>query len=132
MQKSPPTYRKKTETGPVSVRQAAAEGRRKASPVRAPLPDTVASIPTAPGEEAFGDRFPLTDQQRATASRDISKLKGTLQELATLMKASFGQNSQVAVRAEECYAALQRFEWELERTAPDSPTVVAPNESNDS
>jgi len=31
------------------------------------------------------------------------------------MRACYGENSQVAIRADETLCALQRFNWELER-----------------
>jgi hypothetical protein len=123
MGKSPSITRKKTEVGPVSAREGLAEMRRGDAPDRTPPPDTPASKPAASSEESFGDRYPLTDEQRAALSHDISNLKRTLQAITTLMKACFGEDSQVAVRAEECSAAVQRFDWELERMARGSPAI---------
>jgi hypothetical protein len=53
-----------------------------------------------------------------------------LQAITTLMKACFGEDSQVAVRSEECSAAVQRFEWELERIERGSPTVADAGEKS--
>jgi hypothetical protein len=50
-------------------------------------------------------------------------MKARLKEIATLMRACFGETNQVFVRAEECSAAAQRLEWELDRTDDDNPAM---------
>ena len=97
------------------------EIKKRGSPASNPPAEILA--PKAP-KEAFGDRYPLTDEQRASVSRDIILVRETLHEVATLMRACFGDTSQVVIRAEECSAAVQRFEWELERTDHDTPTTA--------
>jgi len=84
--------------------------------------------PSASSQETFRDRYPLTDEQRSTIFHDIAGVKECLQEIAALMRACFGDTSQLFVRAEECSAAVQRFEWELERIRDDNPTVAHPFE----
>ncbi len=65
-----------------------------------------------PGEQ----RHPLTPEQREETRSEIAEIKARLAEMATLMRACFGDADQVTVRAEEVCAAVERFEWELERT----------------
>ena len=60
-------------------------------------------------------RHALTSQQEAHLRDDLAAVEELLQGIAILMKACHGEESQVAIRADEMLCALQRFNWELER-----------------
>lgn len=62
------------------------------------------------------DLRPLTDEQKSQLRNDIALVDERLQDIAILMRFSYGEESQVFARAEETSAALQRLKWELERT----------------
>jgi len=59
---------------------------------------------------------PLTDEQTVQLRHDLTFIEERLQDIALLMRVSYGDNSQPTIRAEETAAALQRLKWELERT----------------
>jgi hypothetical protein len=63
------------------------------------------------------DLSPLTNEQKSQLHNDIALVEERLQDIAILMRISYGENSQVFARAEETAAALQRLKWELERTS---------------
>jgi len=58
---------------------------------------------------------PLTRQQEAQLHEDVAGIEEKLDNIASLMRASHGEDSQLAIRADETLCALQRFSWELER-----------------
>jgi len=58
---------------------------------------------------------PLTHRQEEQLREDLAAVEELLQASAVLMRACYGQDSQVAIRADETLNALQRFKWELER-----------------
>jgi hypothetical protein len=60
-------------------------------------------------------RHALTSQQEAHLRDDLAAVEEKLHGIAILMRACYGENSQVAIRADETLCALQRFNWELER-----------------
>jgi len=61
-------------------------------------------------------RYPLTNDQKMQLDEDLTKSTTGLQEIIILMRATYGEESQPAIRAEEAAAALQRPKWVLERT----------------
>ena len=61
-------------------------------------------------------RYPLTNDQKMQLDEDLTKSTTGLQEIIILMRATYGEESQPAIRAEEAAAALQRLKWVLERT----------------
>jgi hypothetical protein len=61
-------------------------------------------------------RHPLTSDQKKQLEEDLRNVGDTLEAIIVLMRASFGEESQPAIRAEESASALQRLKWELERT----------------
>ena len=61
------------------------------------------------------ERQPLTVEQRRQLIQDLASVEERLEAIAVLMRASYGDDSQPAIRAEETAAALQRLKWELER-----------------
>jgi hypothetical protein len=62
------------------------------------------------------DVRPLTDEQVVQLLRDLTLVEERLQDIAILMRVSYGEDSQAVIRADETAAALQRLKWELERT----------------
>ena len=62
------------------------------------------------------DPQPLTAQQAVQLRRDLTLVEERLQDIATLMRICYGEESQAVIRADETAASLQRLEWELERT----------------
>jgi hypothetical protein len=60
-------------------------------------------------------RYPLTSDQKRQLDEDLTKVEESLQEIIILMRATYGEGSQPAIRAEETAAALQRLKWGLER-----------------
>jgi hypothetical protein len=63
------------------------------------------------------DVRPLTDEQAVQLHRDLTLVEERLQDIAILMRVSYGEESQAVIRADETSAALQRLKWELERTS---------------
>ena len=61
------------------------------------------------------NRHPLTSQQEAHLRDDLAAVEEKLHGIAILTRACYGEDSQVAIRADETLCALQRFNWELER-----------------
>jgi len=62
-----------------------------------------------------GDRHPLTREQKTLLRHDLTLIDEKLQDICVLMHACHGDDSRVAIRADEAAAALQRLKWELER-----------------
>jgi Trm5-related predicted tRNA methylase len=62
------------------------------------------------------DVRPLTDEQTVQLRRDLTLVEERLQDIATLMRVCYGEESQAVIRADETAAALQRLKWALERT----------------
>jgi Trm5-related predicted tRNA methylase len=62
------------------------------------------------------DVRPLTDEQVVQLRCDLTLVEERLQDIATLMRVCYGEDSQAVIRADETTAALQRLKWELERT----------------
>ena len=60
-------------------------------------------------------RYPLTSDQRRQLDEDLANVADRLQEIIILMRVTYGEERQPAIRAEETSAALQRLKWELER-----------------
>jgi len=60
-------------------------------------------------------QHPLTREQEAQLQDDLAAVEELLQAIAILMRARYGEDSQVSIRADEMLCALQRFDWELER-----------------
>ena len=60
-------------------------------------------------------RHPLTSEQSVQLREDLALIEDRLQGIVVLMRACHGEQSQVAIRAEETAGALQRLKWELDR-----------------
>ena len=61
------------------------------------------------------ERHPLTSQQEALLRQDVAEIEEKLRNIAALIRACHGENSPLAIRADETLGALQRFNWELGR-----------------
>ena len=61
------------------------------------------------------DVRPLTVEQTVQLRRDLTLVEERLQDIASLMRVCYGEESQAVIRADETAAALQRLKWELER-----------------
>jgi hypothetical protein len=62
------------------------------------------------------DPQPLTAEQAVQLHRDLTLVEERLQDIAILMRVSYGEDSQAVIRADETSGALQRLKWALERT----------------
>ena len=62
------------------------------------------------------DLRPLTNDQAVQLRHDLTRVEERLQDIAILMRISYGEESQPVIRADETAAALQRLKWALERT----------------
>jgi Trm5-related predicted tRNA methylase len=62
------------------------------------------------------DVRPLTAEQTVQLRRDLALVEERLQDIAILMRISYGDDSQAVIRADETSGALQRLKWEFERT----------------
>jgi hypothetical protein len=60
-------------------------------------------------------RHLLISQPEAQLHDDLAAVEEKLHAIASSMRACYGEDSQVAIRADETLCALQRFNWELER-----------------
>jgi hypothetical protein len=67
---------------------------------------------------------PLTPEQRTQLREDIALVEERLQNIAVLMHACYGDENQVAIRADEVDGALQRLKWELDRIQPKTRTAA--------
>ncbi len=108
---SPPERRKCVEG-----RRSPEVGGRSEPPTmsryRGPLPARqVQRLRSAPMK-----RYPITSDQKRQLDEDLTKVDDRLQEIIILMRATYGEESQPVIRAEETAAALQRLKWVLERT----------------
>jgi hypothetical protein len=63
-------------------------------------------------------RSTFTPTQFKDAWREIELVKAKLQKLHEDACRTCGDDSRVALRAEECANAVQRLEWELQRLEP--------------
>jgi hypothetical protein len=63
------------------------------------------------------DRYPLTIAQLREAQEELAAMKERAEEITQLMVAGYGVADPKAIRAGEVNAAIQRLQWELERSA---------------
>jgi hypothetical protein len=66
------------------------------------------------------DRYPLTIAQLRQAKEDLAAMKDRAEEISKLMVAGYGISDARAIRAGELNAAIQRLQWELDRSDRDS------------
>ena len=67
---------------------------------------------------------PLTPEQRSQLGEDLVLVEERLQDIAILMHARYGDESQAAIRADEVDGALQRLKWQLDRMQPKTQTAT--------
>ena len=67
---------------------------------------------------------PLTSEQRIQLGEDLALVEERVQNIALLMHACYGDESQSAIRADEVDGALQRLKWELDRIQPKTRTAA--------
>lgn len=61
------------------------------------------------------DAEPLTQSQREQILQDLTGMQERANEISQLLGTCFGESSQLAIRAFELKAAVQRLSWELQR-----------------
>ena len=66
------------------------------------------------------DRYPLTVAQLRKTKEDLAAMQERAEEISRLMTAGYGASDPKAIRAGEINSAIQRLEWELERSAGNS------------
>jgi hypothetical protein len=66
------------------------------------------------------DRFPLTVAQLRQTKEELAAMKERAEEISQLMVAGYGVADPKAIRAGEVNGAIQRLQWELERSAANS------------
>lgn len=62
------------------------------------------------------ERYPLTVEQRKQLGQDLAHIREEVQAITAMMCACYGSESPRAIRASEVAGAMQRLEWELERS----------------
>ena len=67
---------------------------------------------------------PLTPGQRAQLREDLALVEERLQNIAIVMHACYGDENQVAIRADEVDGALQRLKWALDRIQAKTRTAA--------
>jgi len=66
------------------------------------------------------DRYPLTVSQLRQAKEELAAMKQRAEEISQLMTAGYGDSDSRAIRAGELNAAIQRLQWELDRSGGNS------------
>lgn len=66
------------------------------------------------------NKYPLTIAQLRQAKEDLCAMKEGAEEILRLMTAGYGDADPRAIRAGELFGAVQRLQWELERSAGNS------------
>jgi hypothetical protein len=66
------------------------------------------------------NRYPLTVAQLRQTKEALSAMKEQAEEISRLMAAGYGASDPKAIRAGEINSAIQRLQWELERSAGNS------------
>jgi hypothetical protein len=67
---------------------------------------------------------PLTPEQRIQLGEDLALVEERMQNIAVLMHACYGDESQASIRADEGDATLQRLKWKLDRRQPKTQTAA--------
>jgi len=57
----------------------------------------------------------LATRRSKDSDGDLAYVEERLRDITILMRVCYGDDSQVAIRADETSAALQRLKWELKR-----------------
>ena len=71
------------------------------------------------------DRYPLTVAQLHQAKEELAAMKERAEEISQLMVAGYGPSDPRAIRAGELKDAIQRLQWEFERSAPPSANATS-------
>jgi hypothetical protein len=71
------------------------------------------------------DRYPLTVAQLRRTKEDLSAMQERAEEISRLMTAGYGGADPKAIRAGELNSAIQRLQWELERSAGSADATTA-------
>jgi hypothetical protein len=71
------------------------------------------------------DRYPLTITQIRQAKDDLAAMQERAEEISRLMTAAYGTSDPRAIRAGEVNAAIQRMQWELDRSAAASADATS-------
>ena len=66
------------------------------------------------------DRYPLTVSQIRQAKEELAAMQQRAEEISKLMTAGYGDSDPRAIRAGELNAAIQRLQWELDRSGGNS------------
>ena len=66
------------------------------------------------------DRYPLTVSQLRQAKEELAAMQQRAEEISQLMTAGYGDSDPRAIRAGELNAAIQRQQWELDRSGGNS------------
>ena len=57
----------------------------------------------------------MTDEQRQWLGRDLAAMTDSLDGIANLLRACYGERDMTVIRAEEASGAVQRLVWAVER-----------------
>ena len=68
----------------------------------------------------MADRFPLAIDQFRQTKLDIAEMAERAEEISRLMTAAYGESDQRAIRAQEVSGAVQRLQWEMDRSQTGS------------
>jgi hypothetical protein len=71
------------------------------------------------------DRYPLTVAQLRQAKEELAAMKQRAEEISQLMAAGYGASDPRAIRAGELNAAIQRLQWELDRSGGNADSTTA-------
>jgi hypothetical protein len=63
------------------------------------------------------DWYPLTVTQLRQTKEELAAMQERAEEISRLMAAGYGASDPKAIRAGELNSAIQRLQWELERSA---------------
>ncbi len=71
------------------------------------------------------ERYPLTIAQLRQTREDLVDMQARAEEISRLMVAGYGASDPKAVRAGELNSAIQRLQWELDRSAGSAGATTA-------
>ena len=71
------------------------------------------------------DRHPLTVSQLRQAKEELAAMQQRAEEISQLMAAGYGDADPRTIRAGEVNAAIQRLQWELDRSGGNSDSTTA-------
>ena len=71
------------------------------------------------------DRHPLTVSQLRQAKEELAVMKQRAEEISQLMAAGYGDADPRTIRAGEVNAAIQRLQWELDRSGNSADSTTA-------